>query len=177
MNPGFDQDDTKGLPLFAGIADQCGGLGVVDSEPATTTSFDALAKKYEDVEFSPDPIREVIKATPLTIEQADALRRGETLAIAGPEDSLASPRREFEKPFRLIDGKVRGSVEEPRLSAQCRAILAKLKEGPATNKELAAISLKYTGRISDLRQSGIEVDVASRDRKTGVTVYKLREKP
>ncbi len=64
--------------------------------------------------------------------------------------------------------------ETPRLSRQCRQILERLQRGPATNKELSAIALKYTGRISDLRASGYNIEVSKRDHKTGVTVYKLR---
>ena len=39
----------------------------------------------------------------------------------------------------------------PRLTGQNAAILARLERGPATNSELAKLSLKYTSRISDLR--------------------------
>jgi hypothetical protein len=42
----------------------------------------------------------------------------------------------------------------PRLAGQNLAVLARLQRGPATNQELAAISLKYTSRISDLRAAG-----------------------
>lgn len=46
--------------------------------------------------------------------------------------------------------------EKPRLSRQCRMILERLQLGPATNRELAELALKYTGRISDLRASGYD---------------------
>ena len=39
----------------------------------------------------------------------------------------------------------------PRLAGQNERILARLRKGPATNVELAAVSLKYTSRISDIR--------------------------
>ena len=65
------------------------------------------------------------------------------------------------------------SEERQRLSTQCRAILARLQAGPATNVELAAIALKYAGRISEIRQAGIPVKVLSRDHASGVTVYSL----
>lgn len=64
--------------------------------------------------------------------------------------------------------------EKPRLSRQCREILERLKQGTATNKELAAIALKYTSRISDLRASGYDVRIVSRDRKSGIVVYGAR---
>ncbi|NLX57310.1 MAG: hypothetical protein GXY58_19545 [Planctomycetaceae bacterium] len=59
-------------------------------------------------------------------------------------------------------------VERPRLTGQNAAILERLKRGPATNRELAAISLKYTSRISDLRAAGYDVVVVDRDRATGM---------
>ena len=64
-------------------------------------------------------------------------------------------------------------VERVRLSAQCRAILARLQRGPATNHELAGLALKYTGRLSDLRAAGYTVTVQSRDYATGRVVYQL----
>ena len=64
--------------------------------------------------------------------------------------------------------------ERPRLTGQNAEILARLRCGPATNRELARISLKYTSRISDLRKAGYDVRVISRDRRTGHTLYELR---
>jgi hypothetical protein len=63
----------------------------------------------------------------------------------------------------------------PRLSRQCRLILARLRRGPATNRELAALALKYTGRISDLRKRGHDVRLLSQDHESGVAVYGLVE--
>lgn len=64
-------------------------------------------------------------------------------------------------------------AEKPRLSAQCRAILDRLRKGPATNTELSGIALKYTGRISDLRAAGYEVKIVARDLTSGLVTYKL----
>lgn len=64
-------------------------------------------------------------------------------------------------------------AEKPRLAGQNLAILERLQRGPATNKELAQISLKYTGRISDLRAAGYNVALVARDHATGVTMYEL----
>lgn len=75
--------------------------------------------------------------------------------------------------FKLCDPQVRDTVEAPRLSTQCQKILDRLKAGPATNRELAEIALKYTGRLSDLRASGFSVAVMSRDRASGLTWYHL----
>jgi len=64
----------------------------------------------------------------------------------------------------------------PRLSRQCAMIVARLKRGPAFTGELAKISRKYTGRISDIRKEGIRIDATPVDRKTGVWKYELVEK-
>jgi hypothetical protein len=79
--------------------------------------------------------------------------------------------------FRLCDPAVDQQPEKRRLSKQCAAILARLKEGPATNRELVAISLNHTGRISDLRRSSYVIEVESHDHTTGLVVYRLVEKP
>jgi len=57
-----------------------------------------------------------------------------------------------------------------RLSAQNTAILNRLRQGPATNAELAGIALKYTGRISDLRANGFEIRCV---RSAGTSTYTL----
>lgn len=58
-----------------------------------------------------------------------------------------------------------------RLRGQCLAIFNRLLGGPATNAELAAISLKYTSRVDDLRKSGIAIKAT---RKSGGTwLYEL----
>jgi hypothetical protein len=68
------------------------------------------------------------------------------------------------------------AAEAPRLSGQNAAILARLRRGVATNKELAGIALKYTSRLSDLRKAGYAVSVVSHDHETGVVVYRLEER-
>ena len=69
------------------------------------------------------------------------------------------------------------AAEIARLSNQCRAILERLQRGPATNNELAAISRKYTGRISDLRAAGIGVECYKQDRPSGLSWYRLAKRP
>jgi hypothetical protein len=61
--------------------------------------------------------------------------------------------------------------DAPRLSRQCAALLARLRLGPATNRELAAISLKYTSRVSDCRAAGYAIDCERLD--GGLTRYTL----
>lgn|GEM_PF-2515258 len=48
-------------------------------------------------------------------------------------------------------------ADAKRLSGQNAAVLARLRAGPATNAELAGIALKYTSRVSDLRQHGYRI--------------------
>jgi hypothetical protein len=72
---------------------------------------------------------------------------------------------------------VNGSVdprEVKRLGEQCEALLARLRSGPASNRELSAIALKYTSRISDLRAAGYQVEAVSRNYETGETIYELK---
>ena len=72
--------------------------------------------------------------------------------------------------------KVDGPIEsKPRLSRHASLILERLQRGPASNRELAAISLKYTGRISDLRANGYAVECFNHDYKTGEAWYRLAE--
>lgn len=52
-------------------------------------------------------------------------------------------------------------------------ILERLRKGPATNVELAALSLKYTSRISDLRHDGFTI--RNEPGNDGVTRYVLEE--
>jgi len=62
--------------------------------------------------------------------------------------------------------------DQPRLSRQCALILERLRQGPATNAELAGTSLKYTSRVSDLRRAGYAIDCERL--KDGLTRYTLR---
>jgi hypothetical protein len=61
--------------------------------------------------------------------------------------------------------------DKPRLSGQCETILRLLEAGPRTNAELAAVSLKYTSRISDIRAAGY--GVTCQRLEGGVTLYRL----
>lgn len=68
-------------------------------------------------------------------------------------------------------------VDLPRLSRQCQRILQRLLNRflpPPSNKELSAIALKYTGRLSEIRQAlqqvGWNVVVIER-RKNGLNFY------
>lgn len=74
-------------------------------------------------------------------------------------------------------GQRAAAAEIPRLSRQCRRILDLLRRGPASNRELAALSLKYTGRISELRQAGYQIEVIQHDHATGLVLYDLTAEP
>ena len=64
--------------------------------------------------------------------------------------------------------------DAPRLSKQCRLILERLRQGKATNVELAALPcLKYTSRLSDLRKSGYKIRICDRNYDSGLVVYEL----
>ena len=65
-------------------------------------------------------------------------------------------------------------AEARRLSGQTLAIVERLRKGRATNVELAALSLKYTARISDARAAGHAIEVVDRNHKTGLCVYELK---
>ena len=64
---------------------------------------------------------------------------------------------------------------QKRLRGQSLAILERLQLGPATNRELSDIALKYTSRITDLRIAGYNVKCVEHDKLTGKAVYKLVE--
>jgi hypothetical protein len=74
--------------------------------------------------------------------------------------------------FKMADHRL-SQEEKPRISSQCQKILDRLREGVATNRELSALSMKYTSRISDIRASGHTIEVVSRDVRTGLTLYRL----
>ncbi len=74
------------------------------------------------------------------------------------------------------DTHVNQQAEVRRLTGQNATILAWLKHGPVTARELAAISLNYRARISDLRAAGYSIPPPVEDRTTGVSVYRLEAK-
>ena len=68
------------------------------------------------------------------------------------------------------------AIEPLQLSRQQGLILERLKQGPATNADLAEIALKYTGRISELREKlkarGQDIKV-TKIQAHGIRVYEL----
>ena len=63
-------------------------------------------------------------------------------------------------------------INSGRRMSQKDKILKRLRAGPATNVELAQLSLKYTGRISDLRHDGYKI-ICEQSSDNGVTEYRL----
>lgn len=63
-------------------------------------------------------------------------------------------------------------INSGRRVSHAEQILNRLKIGPATNVELAKISLKYTGRISDLRKVGYKI-ICNQTSNNGITEYHL----
>lgn len=63
--------------------------------------------------------------------------------------------------------------EQPRLARQEQAILEALRTGPKTNVQLAAMALKYTSRVSSLRQSGHVIECTNKG--GGTFMYTLKQ--
>lgn len=62
--------------------------------------------------------------------------------------------------------------DRPRLKAKAAAVLARLKIGPATNVELAAVGgHRFGARLHELRQASYPIKLVSN--KRGVTTYQL----
>lgn len=70
---------------------------------------------------------------------------------------------------------VTAPAEIRRLSGQNKRILERLQAGPATARELAALSLKYTSRVSDLRKRGYVIR-CDEDQTSGQSWYRLEAK-
>lgn len=64
--------------------------------------------------------------------------------------------------------------ERKRLSQQALEILQlfRVGEGRVTNTQMAAVALKYSARVTELRHAGHMIVVEERDRKTGRVVYR-----
>lgn len=62
-----------------------------------------------------------------------------------------------------------------RLCRQSLEILARLRQGAATNMELAAITHRFSARIFDLRSAGYTVETIRGE--GGLHTFKLTEEP
>ena len=70
------------------------------------------------------------------------------------------------------DSHVTQPAEVKRLAGQSLRIVQRLQQGPATNRELSQISLKYTSRCSDLKKAGYDIR-AERGYEPGLWIYTL----
>lgn len=64
-------------------------------------------------------------------------------------------------------------VHSGKLSNQCQEILIRITGRWASSLELAEVALKYTSRLSDLRQRGYKIDTKRSDE--GWWYYRLKE--
>jgi hypothetical protein len=73
---------------------------------------------------------------------------------------------QFDRPASLTPDSV-------RLNRQCHAILARLRQGPATNAELSQIALRFGGRLFEIRKAGAQI--VTDKQAGGLVVYSLRK--
>jgi hypothetical protein len=64
----------------------------------------------------------------------------------------------------------------PRLSRQSREVLERLRKGPASNADLAAITHRFGGRIWDLRKARCVIQT-EQDARSGLATYTLKYLP
>lgn len=63
--------------------------------------------------------------------------------------------------------------ERDRLNRQQSRILDRLRQGRATNAELGRIAQRFGARLKELRDKGYDIQIITRDRERGLTVYAL----
>jgi hypothetical protein len=63
----------------------------------------------------------------------------------------------------------------PRLGRQQTAILARLRQGPALNIELAHIGIRYSARIEELRKAGYDIRKCMMSDERGIFKYWLED--
>lgn len=61
----------------------------------------------------------------------------------------------------------------PRVSRQALQVLELLRRGPATNRELLSVAIRYGSRIHDLRKAGYRIEIVAKDDASGLTTYQL----
>ena len=64
-----------------------------------------------------------------------------------------------------------------RLNKQQKAIVERLREGPAMNMDLIPISTRFSARIHILRMLGFQIETKTIDRAKGLTLYTLKSEP
>ena len=83
----------------------------------------------------------------------------------------------FEKDGGVIpfDPHVAPREKKIRLSRQCKEILDRLRQGPATQRELMMIASQYNARIFALRGEGYNIPSPEQNHKTGISIYHIEE--
>jgi hypothetical protein len=97
--------------------------------------------------------------------------------LEGQMDLFSRPRtgrEEYERQPVPLNSSV-PEHERARLSPQHDAILARLRQGPATNLELEAIAHRFGARLEEIRKAGYTV--LKRCIKPGVYEYTLTGEP
>jgi hypothetical protein len=61
--------------------------------------------------------------------------------------------------------------DRARLSRQCLALLARLRQGEATNAELSRIAMRFGARLEELRRAGFTIEAKRGD--GGLFTYTL----
>ncbi|MCE5277177.1 MAG: hypothetical protein ABFD92_16740 [Planctomycetaceae bacterium] len=76
-----------------------------------------------------------------------------------------------------IEPHVADAADKARLTDQNARVLERLRQGPATGVELAAISLKYTSRVSEVRAylARCGMTVVCRRHQGGQSVYLIEK--
>ena len=84
--------------------------------------------------------------------------------------------KEVRGPYGLEFNPTAPEAAKPRLGRQQRAILERLRRGPATNTELSQIAQRFSARIGELRDAGYDIRRTHDDHERGVYVYELVER-
>ncbi len=61
------------------------------------------------------------------------------------------------EPAIVVNRSVTNPAERRRLTRQAEQVLDRLRQGPATAKDLVEIACQYNARIHDLRRAGYDV--------------------
>jgi hypothetical protein len=76
------------------------------------------------------------------------------------------------------DPRVTQPVKRRRLQGKARQVLALLRDGDRTNRELVdAVGHRFGGRISDLRKRGFVILCLNENHATGEATYRLIASP
>jgi uncharacterized ParB-like nuclease family protein len=166
----------------------------IDDEPepeADPDDVDEIESTEDDCHAEPDEMPEPPRPPDPPMAGPVVIDTKVSITLIGNADQDAKrflagyPKGEARRFLRLLGEAMSTGRElddqsynpEPRsMPPQTKNVLDRLRQGPATNRELATISLKYTGRISDLRALGCVV-VCDKDRSAGISVYTLKHEP